>query len=168
MGAARWTSDFPVSITAHVGVSDHVARLRSFMWVLVFELQPSHLLNNNFYQLSHLPSFTFDKLLILHNLDIPTGIHGSHYLHPHWHLFLKEQSPTLEARGSIKIKSDFISLVGCYVSKQMGRIKRQHRSLHNNRKGSSCAERNIYLSPFLGSVFLSSCMLLKQRKPLRT
>lgn len=98
--------------------------------------------------------------------DIPNGIHLSQHLRTHWHPFVRSIT-TLADRESIKVKSDFIFQVRCYTANRYGKDTAQ-RVYTTTERGSGCAERNIYLSPFLGSVFLSSCMLLKQRKPLRT
>lgn len=107
-----------------------------------------------------------EAFLLFYNCDIPNGIHLSQHLHTHWHPFIRSIN-TLAARECIKIKSDFIFQVRCYTANRLGKDTAQ-RVYRTTERGSSCAERNIYLSPFLGSVFLSSCMLLKQRKPLRT
>lgn len=87
------------------------------------------------------------------------------------HLYLRAISPTPQTWENIKIKSDFISSsmpgASLRTHKERGR-KTAHKVYVTTEKSSNCAERNIYLNPFFGSVFLSSCMLLKQKKPLRT
>lgn len=80
---------------------------------------------------------------------------------------LSQQLLRLEKTSGLKLFAS--SMPGASSQTKKGRGKETaHKVYITTKKGSNCAERNIYLSPFLGSVFLSSCMLLKQRKPLRT
>lgn len=52
------------------------------------------------------------------------------------------------------------SMPGASSQTKKGRGKETaHKVYKTTKKGSNCPERNIYLSPFLGSVFLPSCML---------
>jgi len=54
------------------------------------------------------------------------------------------------------------------INKRRKKRKDSVEKVTGKQRSSSHAQKNIYLNPFLGSVFLSSCMLLKQKKSLRT
>lgn len=60
------------------------------------------------------------------------------------------------------------SLSGASLQTNKERGRKTAHKVTTEKERHQLGQDNIYLSPFLGSVFLSSCMLLKQRKSLRT